>query len=81
MTQEQAKEKAKELYLKFRNYTNDCTSVNKPYEHFQYIIELGMKDGRAKQCALICINEMLNISDDSNEQRFLEQVKQEIEKL
>jgi len=65
MTQEQAKEKAEELVNKYFDLVPD---------------EKGYFD-KQKQCALICINEMLNISDDSNEQRFLEQVKQEIEKL
>jgi hypothetical protein len=57
-----AKEKAEELYLKYRNYTNDCSSVNKPHEPIKYIIELGMKDGRAKQCALIAVDEILKAS-------------------
>lgn len=35
----------------------------------------------AKQCALICIDEMILISDDSKEQKYLEEVKNEINNL
>jgi hypothetical protein len=68
MTQEQAKEKAEELYYK----------IEDELDHDGIYWNL---DIQVKKVALICIDEMLNISDDSNEQRFLEQVKQEIEKL
>lgn len=38
-------------------------------------------DISAKQCALICIDEMILISDDSKEQKYLEEVKNEINNL
>lgn len=78
------KEKAKELYLKYRNYTNDCSSVNKPHEPIKYVIELGMKDGRAKQCALIAVDEIIKCLDSLNQYTTMDyyiEVKQEIEKL
>lgn len=38
-------------------------------------------NGDAKKITLLLINKMIYISDDSNEQRFLEGVKKEIELL
>ena len=38
-------------------------------------IYIGMDKGQAKQCALICVDEMLEMN------LFLQEVKQEIEKL
>ena len=72
-----AKEKAIELCGKFFK-----PSVFK-YEEKQYLVD----EERAKQCALICVDEMLGMSysgyeyDSEIEVPFLEEVKQEIEKL
>jgi hypothetical protein len=65
------KEKAEEI---FNRMCLVMATEKTEYAYYTNVIH-------AKQCALICIDEMLNISDDSNEQRDLEQVKQEIEKL
>ena len=72
-----AKDKAKELVDKFLNVDdNDPNCFN---AYMSYFI--------AKQCALICVNEMLGMSysgyeyDSEIEVPFLEEVKQEIEKL
>ena len=62
-----AKEKAKEICYKY--------------------LKVGMMIRAAKQCALICIDEMLGIYDiegydgDDIEMAYLEEVKQEINKI
>jgi hypothetical protein len=84
MTQEQAKEEAVEIFNKMYKYSfcpEYADERDLELEKGVFTKEGEWEDYCAKQCALICINEMLNISDDSNEQRDLEQVKQEIEKI
>ena len=72
-----AKEKAIELVDKFTLYLG--TDVNGD-ECYVDVIE-------AKQCALICVDEMLGIYDiegydgDDIEMAYLEEVKQELNKL
>ena len=54
------KDKAKELVKKYYNYVSGWTSTNRPDEapSAQYEGEK-MKIGRAKQCALIAVEEIL----------------------
>ncbi len=54
-------EKAKELVKKYYNYVSGWTSTNTPTEKpiAQYEGE-EMKIGRAKQCALITVDELIN---------------------
>ena len=62
------KEKAKELVDKYRNSIMSFLSDN-------------MKDMNAKQCALICCNEVLGYMGADRGTAFWNEVKQEIEKL
>ena len=68
------KEKAKELFLKFRQIP--------PFSPYT-----GIDDGEAKQCALIAVDEILNLVQcvNSNEIEldfnYWQEVKEEIEKL
>ena len=59
-----AEEKARELVKQYYNYVSGWTSTNKPdeYPSAQYEGEM-MKVGRAKQCALITCDEILNGSN------------------
>ena len=70
-----AKEKALELCVKFFK-----PSVLK-YEEKQYLVD----EERSKQCALICVDEMLGNYEEKykycESRQFLEEVKQEINKL
>ncbi len=74
------KEKAKELFIKYRNIIIDDVIDMKP----TYFI---MSDKMAKQCALYSVNEMLDfrnalyINDGSLAQKYLLDIKTEIEKL
>ena len=70
-----AKEKAKNLFLKFRQIP--------PCSHYT-----GVDDGEAKQCALIAVDEILNIYQIKNAEfefydlrNYWQEVKTEIEKL
>lgn len=56
-----AKEKAKELVKKYYNLVSGWTSINLPNEYpsAQYEGE-SMKIGRAKQCALMVADEIIN---------------------
>ena len=72
-----AKEKAKELVERFLALKKiNPNAITRPYNWQE-----------AKQCALICVDEMLSIYDaegyDSEDYKivYLEEVKQEIEKL
>jgi hypothetical protein len=63
----EAKEKAKELFLKFRQIP--------PFSPYT-----GIDDGEAKQCALIAVDEILDyIQEEDN--WYWQDVKHEIEKL
>ena len=72
-----AEKEAKELVDKFR-YDNIT------YRGTTTTIEV-LPIGRAKQCALICVDEMLNNYEDKYKycktKQYLEEVKQEIKKL
>lgn len=72
-----SKEKAEQLYIAYKkalNIKNDMRAGANPF---------------AKQCALICVEEIKNLTDpilyllDANDEEkgYWEQVKQEIEKL
>lgn len=86
------KEKAKELILKYYNYVSGWTTTNKPHESPSAHYEgEEMKIGRAKQCALIAVDEIielpcltdeawLNVPDEYKIQ-YWRDVKKEIEKL
>ncbi|MCY1720190.1 hypothetical protein OU798_07540 [Prolixibacteraceae bacterium Z1-6] len=87
------KEKAKELVKKFYNFVGGWTSTNRPNEapSAQYEGE-EMRIGRAKQCAFIVVDEILEnsrriipILKDSNElvcsPDYWNQVKEEIRKI
>lgn len=73
----QPKEKAEYLFRRF----NTETEIQQPYEHNTHML-------KAKQCAIICVEEIL--SDPYNNQRdlsedlhtdFWQSVKQELEKF
>ncbi len=85
-----AQEKAKGLVGKFYPFLNDYSTYSKPNEKLQIVVEDGQKIGRAKQCALIAVNEIVNelIPSDFKYQQlytdiktYWEQVKEEIKKL
>ena len=69
-----AKDKAGELFLKFRQIP-PCS----PYT--------GVDDGEAKQCALIAVDEIINsivitdLTTAQNQFKYWEKVKAELEKL
>ena len=63
-------EKAKELVEKFMSF-----QVHHEYD------KVGDRKERAKQCALICCKEILNILFQHHEIDYWKQVKEEIEKL
>ncbi len=69
-----AKDKARELFLKFRQIP-PCS----PYT--------GVDDGEAKQCALIAVDEIINsivitdLTTADNQFKYWEKVKSELEKL
>ena len=65
------KEKAKEL---FTNYLI-------LFPEFYNDLEFGYNDAKAKQCALIVVNEVLENSHTNVFTKYWEEVKQEIEKL
>ena len=68
------KEKAKELVDKFENYCD----VDDPNGILDWQDCLKQN---AKNCALICINEMIRICYDHNMASYYGEVKLEIEKL
>lgn len=47
----------------------------------EYMLHFGMEWGMAKQCALICVDEILNILFQHHEIDYWKEVKQEINKL
>ncbi len=54
-------EKAQELIQKYSNYVSGWTSINKPQQNPAAKYEgSGMKYGRAIQCALIAVNELID---------------------
>lgn len=84
--------KAKELVSKYYNYVSAWTVTNLPNEAPEAIYEgKKMKIGRAKQCALICANEIIiqiessTPKDDPYANLFAfdywQEVKTEIEKM
>jgi len=69
-----AKDKAKELVEKFKMYDIQvCDLMGSELE--------GYEEKHYKQCALICIDEMLAFDLRFFDIEFLKEVKQEIEKL
>ena len=63
------KEKAEELYRNYWVYFTYEQSVNSIFKH-------------AKECALIAVDEILNVIEvPSTEYKYWQEVKQEIEKL
>jgi len=70
------KEKAKELILKYTNLTDKCDCL-------EYMcVCFSMYDYKAKQCALIAVDEVLSVPYLlKSESWFYKEVKQEIEKL
>jgi hypothetical protein len=79
-------EKAQELLRAYNNYTSSWTTTSKPYEPPEAIYEVGMKKGRAKQCALIAVDEILNhhLQDEGLyriDKYFWEQVKIELKNI
>ena len=52
-------EKAKELRLRFYQYVGDWTTTSKPWEEPEAIYEPDMRNGRAKECAKICVDQFL----------------------
>jgi hypothetical protein len=65
------KEKAKEL---FTNYLI-------LFPEFYNDLEYGYNDVKAKQCALIAVDEILKIIHTNMEDKYWQEVKREIEKL
>lgn len=56
------KDKAEELIIKYSNFVSAWTHTSKPKERPTARFEgIGMKIGRAKQCALIAIEEIENV--------------------
>ena len=81
-----AQDKAKELVSKYYNYVSAWTVTNLPNEAPEAIYEgKKMKIGRAKQCALIAVDEMIKTAEifDYCETivKNYNEVKTEIEKL
>jgi len=58
--------KAEELVKKCFNYTSNWTSTNKLYKEPTAVFESGMKKGRAIQCALIAVEELINCTPSVN---------------
>jgi hypothetical protein len=69
-------EKANDLFDKF--YLVNSESVELETGEYDLVLSLDARD--AKQCALIAVDEVLNVIDNF-EMIYWEQVKQEIEKL
>lgn len=57
------------------------TPEEKARELFNLYLNVGMGDGWAKDCALICCNEVLGYMGADRGYSFWVEVKQEIEKL
>jgi len=69
------KEKAQELFNKFRQFAHHDTSQIGSYQLQQEMYN-------AKQCALIVVDEILNLdSGDAVDKNYWQEVKQEINKL
>jgi hypothetical protein len=80
-----AKEKAQELIKLYLNASFNCKGCDIPYCDIKCTY---LKKNEAKQCALICIEEMITIAKKwentymgKEEVIYLKQVKQEIQKL
>jgi hypothetical protein len=77
----EAKDKAKELVDRFYN-SEYCHKEHFPNKNYCECVEISKF--QAKQCALICVKEMLCIYDnegydgEDSEMAYLEEVKQEI---
>jgi hypothetical protein len=65
------KEKAQDLFYKYLLY----------FPEFYNDLEYDYNSEDAKQCALIAVNEILNVIHTNMEDRYWQEVKQEIEKL
>jgi hypothetical protein len=65
-----AKEKAKELVDRFKG-------VTRPFSK-RHTLKVNMHPEHAKQCALICVDEILNSHIDSVYEAYYLEVKQEI---
>jgi hypothetical protein len=57
------------------------TPEEKARELFNLYLNVGMGDGWAKDCALICCNEVLGYMGADRGYEYWQKVKQEIEKL
>ena len=91
------KEKAQELYNKFHDYADSNYGANKFEKNWHGNVLAGERKVRkasAKQCALIAVNEMIDVyasacvamgmskeDAEKQESKYLLEVKQEIEKL
>jgi hypothetical protein len=79
------KEKAEELFDKFNEYSKDNTADFDKYFDQEWAIRISKYS--AKQCALISVDEILNIDNikpyilHKEIIQFYQEVKQEIEKL
>jgi len=71
-----AKEKAKEIYNTMLNVNSHDIIIGTLWE-----VEYEMSESSAKQCALICVDEMLQFDLRFFDIEFLKEVKQEINKL
>jgi hypothetical protein len=76
----QPKEKANELVKKYYNYVSGWTTINKPSEPpmAQYEGD-GMKIGRAIQCAIIAVEEL--IEDCNVSLNYWQEVKNELKQM
>ena len=71
-----AKDKAKEIYNTMLNVNSHDIIIGTLWE-----VEYEMSESSAKQCALICVDEMLQFDLRFFDIEFLKEVKQEINKL
>lgn len=70
-------DKAVELVRSFNPYVNFWTTISKPHETPQCVAEAGQRKGRAKQCALICVDQIMKEAD-YQQLRWWEEVKNQI---
>ena len=54
------KDKATEVMDKYKPFVSSWTTISKPNEMPQAIHEYGQRTGRAKQCALIAVELLIN---------------------
>ena len=81
-----SKEKAEELVDNFRFASSAYTTYSYLEHEIPETIHLRLKDMHAKECALKCVDEILDSSmgyfdDNSDYVNYWQQVKKEIEKL